>query len=137
MRGTPKTMQKQADYENLLVDILYYFSERIAKTRSFGITDIIIDPGFGFAKTSAQNYELLSKLALFQNLGLPLLVGFSRKSMIYKALDTTPENALNGTSALNMVALMNGAHILRVHDVKEAVECVILAKQLSESSDSR
>ncbi len=137
MRGKPETMQKQTDYENLLVDILHYFSERIAQSRALGIADIIIDPGFGFAKTSAQNYELLAKLALFQNLELPILAGLSRKSMIYKALDTIPENALNGTSALNMVALLNGANILRVHDVKQAVECVILAERLSESSEGQ
>ncbi len=134
MRGTPNTMQKQTDYENLLVDILKYFSERIAQARKLGITDSIVDPGFGFAKTLAQNYELLSKLELFQNLGLPILAGLSRKSMIYKALDTTPKNALNGTTALNMVALMNGANILRVHDVKEALECITLAEGLSENA---
>lgn len=132
MHGTPKTMNKQTEYENLLVDILKYFSERIAQARKLGIIDIIVDPGFGFAKTLAQNYELLSKLALFQTLGLPILAGLSRKSMIYKVLGTTAENALNGTTALNMVALMNGANILRVHDVKEAVECITLAERLSE-----
>lgn len=130
MRGTSTTMQKQTDYENLLVDILKYFSERIATSRALGIIDIIVDPGFGFAKTQEQNYELLSKLELFQNLNLPILAGLSRKSMIYKALNTTAENAINGTTALNMVALMNGANILRVHDVKEAVECVALAERL-------
>lgn len=130
MRGTPQIMKGQTIYENLLVDILNYFSERTAKARSLGIIDIIVDPGFGFAKTLAQNYELLSKLQLFGNLDLPILAGISRKSMIYKTLGTTSENALNGTTALNMVALMNGANILRVHDVKEAVECVRLAEQL-------
>ncbi len=136
MRGTPKTMQKQTDYENILVDILKYFSERIAEARKLGIIDIIVDPGFGFAKTLEQNYELLSKLVLFQNLDLPILVGLSRKSMIYKALDTTPEKALNGTTALNMAALMKGATILRVHDVKEAMECITLAERLIDISDS-
>lgn len=130
IRGTPKTMVKQTDYEHLLVDILKYFSERIAQARKLEIIDIIVDPGFGFAKTLEQNYELLSKLELFQNLDLPILAGLSRKSMIYKALHTTPENALNGTTALNMVALMNGANILRVHDVKEAMECITLAERL-------
>ncbi len=133
MRGTPKTMQKQTDYKNLLVDILKYFSGSIAQARNLGITDIIIDPGFGFAKTLEQNYEVLSKLELFQNLDLPILAGLSRKSMIYKVLDTTPENALNGTTALNMVALRKGAHILRVHDVKEAVECITLAERMLNS----
>lgn len=134
MRGTPQTMKGQTDYENLIVDILRYFSERLAKARSLGIIDNIIDPGFGFAKTIDQNYELLSKLELFKNLNVPILAGISRKSMIYKALDTIPENALNGTTALNMVALMKGANILRVHDVKEAIECVTLAERLSKSS---
>ena len=124
LRGTPRTMQHQTEYSDLLIDILRYFSERVAHARSLGIIDIIVDPGFGFAKKLEQNYELLSKLDLFQNLNLPILVGLSRKSMIYKALDTNPENALNGTTALNMVALMKGANILRVHDVKEAMECV-------------
>ena len=130
MRGTPKTMQKLTNYKNLLVDILKYFSERIVQARKLGINDIIVDPGFGFSKTLTQNYELLSKLELFQNLGLPILAGLSRKSMIYNPLDTTPKNALNGTTALNMVALMNGANILRVHDVKEAVECVALSERV-------
>jgi dihydropteroate synthase len=128
-RGTPKTMQGRTDYDNLMVDILKYFSERIALARKHGIIDIIVDPGFGFAKTLEQNYELLSNLELLQNPNLPILGGLSRKSMIYKALATTPENALNGTTALNMVALMKGANILRVHDVKEAVECVGLFKR--------
>ncbi len=133
MRGTPQTMQKQTDYKNLLVDILNYFSERIAEARKLGISDVVADPGFGFAKTLDQNYELLSKLELFQNLGLPILTGLSRKSMIYKTLDTTPENALNGTTALNMVAVMKGANILRVHDVKEAMECITLAVRIADN----
>lgn len=133
MRGTPQTMQKQTDYKNLLVDILNYFSERIAEARKLGISDVVADPGFGFAKTLDQNYELLSKLELFQNLGLPILAGLSRKSMIYKTLDTTPENALNGTTALNMVAVMKGANILRVHDVKEAMECITLAVRIADN----
>lgn len=136
MRGTPKTMKEKTDYKNLLVEILGYFSVRIAKARALGIVDLIVDPGFGFAKTLEQNYELLSKLELFQNLELPILAGLSRKSMIYKALETTPENAQNGTTALNMVALMKGSNILRVHDVKEALECCVLAEQLSNQNDS-
>ena len=133
MRGTPRTMKGQTSYENLLVDILHYFSERIAAARALGVVDIIVDPGFGFAKTLEQNYALLSKLELFQNLEVPILAGLSRKSMIYKTLGTSAEKALNGTTALNMVALMYGANLLRVHDVKEAVECIGLAKMLSEN----
>lgn len=126
MRGTPQTMQQMTNYDDLVKDVLFYFSEKVAKARSFGINDLIIDPGFGFAKTSEQNFELLKELELFQILELPILVGVSRKSMIYKTLETTPENALNGTSILNTIALTKGINILRVHDVKEAVECVKL-----------
>ena len=133
MRGTPRTMKSHTEYDNLLVDILYYFSERISSARALGIIDIIVDPGFGFAKTPHQNYELLSKLNLFQNLDVPILAGLSRKSMIYKTLGTTSENALNGTTALNMVALMKGANILRVHEVKEGMECARLAKIVLEN----
>ena len=130
MRGTPQTMSKMTNYADLVKDILFYFSEKIAKARSFGINDLLIDPGFGFAKTLEQNFELLNKLELIQMLELPVLVGVSRKSMVYKTLETTPENALNGTSVLNTIALTKGANILRVHDVKEAVECVKLYGQL-------
>ncbi|SNB38074.1 dihydropteroate synthase [Flavobacterium psychrophilum] len=130
MRGTPQTMQEMTNYDDLLKDILFYFSEKVAKARSFGINDLIIDPGFGFAKTLEQNFELLNKLELFEMLELPILVGVSRKSMIYKTLETTPENALNGTSVLNTIALTKGGNILRVHDVKEAVECVKLYAML-------
>ena len=130
MQGTPQDMQQKTDYDDFLVDIIKYFSERIAEARALGVVDLIIDPGFGFAKTMAQNYELLSKLELFKNLGRPVLAGLSRKSMIYKTLQTDAENALNGTTALNMVALLNGANILRVHDVKEALECVKLSKSV-------
>ncbi len=131
MRGTPKNMQKLTDYDHLLKDILFYFSERIAKARALGIIDIIIDPGFGFAKTINQNYELLNTLELFKMIEKPLLVGVSRKSMIYKTLETSAKDALNGTTVLNTVALQKGASILRVHDVKEAVECVKLVESLS------
>ena len=126
MRGTPQTMNQMTNYDDLVKEMLFYFSEKVAKAKSFGINDLIIDPGFGFAKTVEQNFELLHKLDLFQMLELPVLVGLSRKSMIYKTLETTPENALNGTSILNTIALTKGATILRVHDVKEAVECVKL-----------
>lgn len=132
MRGTPQTMQQQTDYRDLINDILFYFSEKIQKARQLGINDLIIDPGFGFAKTIAQNFELLEKLKLFNILDLPILGGVSRKSMIYKSLHTTAKEALNGTTALHMVALQNGAKILRVHDVKEAVECVKLYNLLKD-----
>ena len=131
MRGTPQTMQKMTRYENIIKEMIFYFSERVAKARSLGINDLIIDPGFGFAKTLEQNFEVLNKLELFQMLELPLLVGVSRKSMIYKMLDITAEFALNGTTSLNTISLMKGAKILRVHDVKEAVECVKLFNQLN------
>lgn len=130
MKGNPQTMQQQTNYENLVKDILFYFSERVAEARELGIHDLIIDPGFGFAKTVEQNYELLKNLDLFQNINLPVLVGLSRKSMIYKVLQTDAKKALNGTTAMHMYALQKGAHILRVHDVKEAMECVKLHQQL-------
>ena len=126
MRGNSQTMQSLTNYENIIKEILFYFSEKIAIARSLGINDLIIDPGFGFAKTLDQNFDILKKLELFEILELPILAGISRKSMIYKTLDTTAENALNGTSILNTIALTKGAKILRVHDVKEAVECVKL-----------
>jgi dihydropteroate synthase len=130
MKGTPQTMQSIAVYDDLLKEILFYFSEKIAKARSLGINDLIIDPGFGFAKNVSQNFELLNKLELLQMLELPILVGVSRKSMIYKTLDINPENALNGTTVLNSFALTKGLNLLRVHDVKEAVECVKLFNQM-------
>lgn len=131
MRGTPKTMQKQTEYDNLIVDIRHYFSERISLANKAGIKDIILDPGFGFAKTRTQNFELMRELKLFDVFELPFLVGISRKSMIYKTLDCEASEALNGTTALNMFSLQQGAKILRVHDVKEAVETVELYKELS------
>lgn len=124
MRGTPQTMVKLTQYNDIVKEILFYFSERIAKARLHGINDIIIDPGFGFAKTLAQNYEVMQNLELFNITELPLLAGVSRKSMIYKLLGNTADEALNGTTALNTIALTKGAKILRVHDVKEAVETV-------------
>lgn len=126
MKGTPQTMQSLANYEDLLKEMNFYFSERIAKARSFGLNDIIIDPGFGFAKTIEHNYELLQNLELLQFHELPILAGISRKSMIYKTLDISPKEALNGTTFLHAFCLQKGANILRVHDVKEAVECVKL-----------
>ncbi|MGB7785525.1 MAG: dihydropteroate synthase [Salinimicrobium sp.] len=130
MRGNPKTMKDLNEYEDLAQDVVYYFSEKISRARELGINDIIVDPGFGFSKNIQQNFELLSKLELFQNLELPLLSGLSRKSLIYKTFNTTPDEALNGTTVLNTVSLMKGANILRVHDVKEAVECVKLLERL-------
>jgi dihydropteroate synthase len=131
MRGTPQTMQTLTVYDDIVKEMLLYFSERIAKARSFGINDLIIDPGFGFAKKIEQNYEVFQKMELFNMLDLPLLVGISRKSMIYKTLNTSIEEALNGTTVLNTLALTKGAKILRVHDVKEAMECVILFNKIN------
>jgi dihydropteroate synthase len=124
MRGTPNTMQKLTAYKNLVKDILGELSLQIYKLHELGVNDIIVDPGFGFAKTLEQNYELLKSLDVFRILELPLMVGVSRKSMIYKLLDISPGEALNGTTVLNTVALLKGANILRVHDVKEAVETI-------------
>ena len=133
IKGTPQTMQTLTQYNNICKEMLFYFSERVGKARSFGINDIIIDPGFGFAKTLEQNYEVMQKLELFQMSELPLLVGISRKSMIYKTLETTAENSLNGTTFLNAISLQKGANILRVHDVKEAVESVKLFNKLNQT----
>lgn len=126
MRGNPQMMQNLTDYDDMVKEMLFYFSEKINQARRLGIDDLILDPGFGFAKTVAQNYEVLQKLELFNMAELPILVGVSRKSMIYKPLGLNPAQALNGTSILNTIALSKGAKILRVHDVKEAVECVKL-----------
>lgn len=131
MKGTPQTMQKQTEYSNITKDVLFYFSERLAAAKQLGIIDVIVDPGFGFAKTPEQSFELLNHLELFKMVEKPLLVGVSRKSMIYKTLQTTPDEALNGTTVLNTIALQKDASILRVHDVKEAVECIKLVKSLS------
>ena len=126
LRGTPQTMQSLTNYENIIKEIVFYFSEKVNKARSLGINDLIIDPGFGFAKTLEQNYEVLQNFEIFKMLDLPLLAGISRKSMVYKPLGLTADEALNGTTVLNTIALSKGANILRVHDVKEAVECVKL-----------
>ena len=126
MRGTPQTMQTFTQYEAIVKDIQFYFSERIAAARALGINDLIVDPGFGFAKTLEQNFEVFQQLSLFNMLELPILIGISRKSMIYKSLNTSAVEALNGTTVLNTLALTKGAKILRVHDVKEAVECISL-----------
>lgn len=124
MQGTPQTMQQEPHYDNLLKDILLYFARKVQQLRDLGAKDLIIDPGFGFGKTLEHNYELLDKLDEFRIFELPLLVGVSRKSMIYRLLGGTPENALNGTSVINALALDRGADILRVHDVKAAAEAV-------------
>lgn len=123
-RGNPQHMQAQTQYEDVVADVLQFLAKRVAQLRLLGVHDVVIDPGFGFAKTLEQNYEMMSKLSIFRQINAPLLVGISRKSMIYKLLETVPEQALNGTTALNMLALMGGASILRVHDVKEAVETI-------------
>ena len=134
MRGTPKTMQSLCDYSDVTADVIKDLAAKIDKMRQLGIADIIIDPGFGFAKTLEQNYTLMSELQEFKHLDMPLLVGISHKSMIYKALDIKPENALNGTTVLNTIALAKGADILRVHDVKEAKEAVKITKLINENS---
>ena len=131
LRGTPETMQTLTNYDAIVKEMLFYFSERVAVARALGINDLILDPGFGFAKTTEQNFEVLQKLELFQTFELPILVGFSRKSMIYKTLNSNALEALNGTTVLNTLALSKGAKILRVHDVKEAVECVKLFEKTS------
>ena len=131
MKGNPQTMQSLAQYDNIVKEMLFYFSEKVAQARSLKINDLIIDPGFGFAKTLEQNFEVMAHLELFQALNLPILVGISRKSMIYKTLQTSAALALNGTTVLNTIALQKGSNILRVHDVKEAIECVKLHNGLS------
>ncbi len=134
MKGTPQSMQKEATYDNLINDLRFYFSEKIKETTSKKINDIIIDPGFGFAKTTDQNYTLLNHLDMFQTFGLPILIGLSRKSMVYKILESSPQEALNGTTALHTVALLKGANIIRAHDVKEASECIKLVEALKENA---
>lgn len=130
MRGNPKTMQQYTGYENIMLEIMNYFSKKMEECKNSGIKDVIIDPGLGFAKTLEQNYWILRNLSYFKTIQVPVLVGLSRKSMIYKKLGIQPENALNGTTALNMAALINGANILRVHDVKEAKETIKLYKEI-------
>lgn len=130
MRGNPQTMSKQTQYENLVKEMALYFSKKLEALLRLGVKDIILDPGFGFAKTADQNFEILQHLDYFKIFRLPILAGLSRKSMIWKTLQTDPSNALNGTTALNMMALSKGASMLRVHDVKEAVESVILSQQM-------
>ena len=134
MRGTPQTMNTLTDYQDIVFEIRYFFSTLAEEAAKRNINDLIVDPGLGFAKTIAQNFHLLYHLDAFKLLELPVLIGLSRKSMIYKTLNTTPENALNGSSALHMAALERGAHLLRVHDVKEAQECIKLLTQLRDAA---
>lgn len=130
MKGTPQTMQNQPHYDNVVREVMLYFAEKVQQLRDLGAKDIILDPGFGFAKTLDHNYQLMEHLEDFRLLELPILVGVSRKSMIYRLLDSTPQEALNGTTVLNTVALMKGANILRVHDVKECVEAVRITETM-------
>lgn len=132
MQGTPDTMQQSPHYDNLRREVMLYFAERIDRLCQMGAKDIIVDPGFGFGKTLEHNYELFHHLDDFNLFNLPLLVGISRKSMIYKLLGGTPQTSLNGTTVLNTIALMKGAHILRVHDVKEAVEAKRIVMKMKE-----
>lgn len=131
MRGTPKTMTKLTAYTNLIKEVAYYLHHKIYQLHQSGVNDVIIDPGFGFAKTIAQNFEMLNHLEYFRILEKPLLAGLSRKSMVWKTLGTSPDEALNGTTALHAVALLKGASMLRVHDVKEAMEVIRLVKHLN------
>ena len=135
MQGTPDTMQESTQYENLVDDLLQFFGERVHKLRKLGVNDIVVDPGFGFGKNLDQNYILLMELDAFQMLELPLMVGISRKSMIYKVLKSDPDEALNGTTAAHMAALLKGASLLRVHDVKAAVETVKIFQQIVNRPD--
>ena len=130
IQGTPETMQKNPSYKNVTVEVMDYFTERIALLRSLGVNDIIIDPGFGFGKTMEHNYDLLAHLELFRIFELPILCGLSRKSMVTRTLNISPKDALNGTTVVNTIALMKGVSILRVHDVKEAVEAVKIVNSL-------
>ncbi|MEE0522046.1 MAG: dihydropteroate synthase [Bacteroidaceae bacterium] len=133
MKGTPQTMQQAPHYDDLMKEVMMYFAEKVQKLRDLGQKDIILDPGYGFAKTLDHNYQLLRQQEMLQVFDLPLLVGISRKSMIYRLLDTCPQEALNGTSVLNTIALQKGANILRVHDVKECVEVVKIVRKMHEA----
>ena len=132
MRGTPQTMASLTDYTDLMDEIMLYFAEKVRQLRLMGVSDLILDPGFGFSKTLEQNYELMAHLREFGIFDLPILVGISRKRMIYQLLGGSPEESLNGTTALHTYALLNGADILRVHDVKEAVEAVRIVQKIKE-----
>ena len=134
MRGTPETMSRLTDYDNVAADVLEWMARRLDELRQMGVADVIADPGFGFAKTLEQNYQLLARLEAFHALNAPLLVGVSRKRMIYTPLDCIADEALNGTTVINTMALLQGAHILRVHDVKAAVEAVKLTTLTRQSA---
>ncbi len=136
-RGTPQTMKSLTNYDNLVLDLLDYFQARLMELQDLGVNDVVIDLGFGFAKTLDQNYELLGKLSQFHVLGSPILTGVSRKSMIYKLLDSSPQEALNGTTALHILALQQGSRILRVHDVNEAVEAVKIWEKFKSPNTSQ
>ena len=133
MRGTPATMQSMTDYDDIVEEVHQYFVQRLDTLRKAGVKDVVIDPGFGFAKTLEQNYQLMNELGRLSDLGAPILVGISRKSMIYKLLGCTPAEALNGTTALHLEALRQGAKILRVHDTREAIEVVKIYNQLNKN----
>ena len=130
MQGTPQSMQTEPHYDNLLKEIFMYFAKKIQQLRDLGVKDIVLDPGFGFGKTLEHNYELMAHLEEFKVFELPLLVGISRKSMIYRLFGSTPQEALNGTTVLDTIALMKGADIIRVHDVREAVEAVKMVEKI-------
>lgn len=132
MQGTPQNMQLHPHYDHVVKEVMYYFSEKVARLRDLGVRDIILDPGFGFGKTLDHNYELLAGMEELSSFGLPVLVGVSRKSMIYKLLGGTPAEALNGTSVIHTLCLLKGADILRVHDVKEAVEAVRIVQKMNQ-----
>lgn len=134
MQGTPETMQLNPTYNNITLEIIQFFIKKIEACRNAGINDIVIDPGFGFGKTTEQNFTLLREMLSLKMLGCPILAGVSRKGMIYKTLETTPENALNGTTVANTLALINGAKILRVHDVKEAKEAITIYNAFNQST---
>ncbi len=133
MQNTPQNMQSNPVYKDVVKEVLFYFSKKIAELRSLGLNDIICDVGFGFGKTLAHNYQLLNHLELFKNLEIPILVGLSRKSMLFKPLNINPVSALNATTSANTIALLKGAHILRVHDVKEAVETIKIVELLNKN----
>jgi len=136
MVGTPQNMQQNVHYENLVKDIIFYFSQKVFELRKLGVNDIILDPGFGFSKTLDQNFELLQKLELFSGMDLPVLVGLSRKSMLYKLFDLDANSALNATTSANTIALMKGAGMLRVHDVQEAMETIMIFEKMTNRPSS-
>jgi len=134
MRGNPQTMQENTQYQDLIADMFLYFSQKINRLQDLGVNDIIIDPGFGFSKTLDQNYKLLQRLEDFREFDLPILIGVSRKSMIYKYLGGEPEDALNGTSIINTIALLKGANILRVHDVKACADAIKIIEKMNDNT---